>query len=286
MAGITINPIITSNAAGSFSASSDGVVAGTYYADPSVRFLLSQGTIGATTGVMYGGMAISEIIPAASVIPGQSPFNILPSTSVATIQGWSVFDQAHALINTPESTVPTGFYGMSISYFRTGSNARIAVACAPSLVSLDGGLITQQVSWDYVGQQIVPYVAAYAANVITAATWAATNGGQSTFTTTTAHGVAVGDYFYISGMTPAGYNGGYIAQTGTTGSTLVGIATPTQQAVTPGTATAFGTLVAGGGAAPCRVLSIIPTNNMTVGIDSSGTYFNWNYNGSAAVILI
>lgn len=79
----------------------------------------------------------------------------------------------------------------------------------------------------------------YSANVITAASWASTNGGQVTFTTTTSHSVTVGATFTISGMTPSGYNGSFVAITGTTGSTLVAAL-----ATDPGTATVMGTLVA------------------------------------------
>jgi hypothetical protein len=42
-----------------------------------------------------------------------------------------------------------------------------------------------------------------------------------TLTTSSAHGIAVGEAVNISGVVPAGYNGTWIAQTGTTGSTLV-----------------------------------------------------------------
>jgi hypothetical protein len=57
-------------------------------------------------------------------------------------------------------------------------------------------------------------------DAITAASWAATGGGQVTYTTTTAHGVTVGSTFVIAGMVPTGYNGSFTAIAGTTGSTL------------------------------------------------------------------
>ena len=75
------------------------------------------------------------------------------------------------------------------------------------------------------------------ANVITAASWAATSGGQVTFSTTSSHGIPVGGTFVISGMTPAGYNGTFVAISGTTGSTLVAVLT-----TNPGTATVMGTM--------------------------------------------
>jgi hypothetical protein len=280
MAGIVVNPIVTTNAFGSFFAASDGLIQGTAYDDPAFNFALSQGTWAGTVPAI-GGMAISELIPVAGAQPGNASFNIEPAVSAAGITGLTVFNQAVAMISSPQSTVPQTQQGMSVNYYRLGSNARIAVAMAPSLVSLEGGLISQQVSWDFVGQQLVPYVAAYPANALTGATWASTNGGEATFTTTTAHGVAVGDYFAISGMVPTGYNGVYQALTGTTGSTLIGAL-----ATNPGTETTLGTLVAGGGAFPGKILEVVPSNCLTVSVDSTGTLFNWNPNGSCAVVLI
>jgi hypothetical protein len=282
MSGVLVNPIVTTNAPGSFFASSDGLIQGTAYDDPAFNFALCQGTWGAS-GAAFGGMAISEFItPSGPTLePGNASLNLQPATAVGNISGLTVFNQAVAMIASPGSTAPKATLGMSVSYYRTGSNARIAVAMAPSLVSLEGAIISSQVSWDFVGQQLVPYVAAYPANVITAASWSATSGGEATFTTTTAHGVGVGDYFAISGMTPSGYNGVYQALTGTTGSTLIGALV-----TNPGTATTFGTLVAGGGAFPGRIIEICPSNCLTVSVDPTGTLFNWNPNGACAVVLI
>ena len=58
-------------------------------------------------------------------------------------------------------------------------------------------------------------------DTLTAQSWAATSGGQVTFTTTSAHSVAVGVSFTISGSSPIGYNGSFVAIAGTSGSTLV-----------------------------------------------------------------
>ena len=81
-----------------------------------------------------------------------------------------------------------------------------------------------------------PVQGIYPANAFTALSYSA---GLATATTTTAHGVAVGTWFQVSGVTPAGYNGYWLAAAGTTGSTLVwAIAT------NPGAETALGTLVA------------------------------------------
>ena len=81
-----------------------------------------------------------------------------------------------------------------------------------------------------------PVYGKWPANVLTAASYA---GGQVTATTTTNHGVSVGDYFTISGCTPAGYNGTFKALPGTATNTLVYAV-----ASDPGAESVLGTLVA------------------------------------------
>ena len=282
-----INPALTTNAAGFFSVTEDGLVQGTALDDPAVRLQLAGGVWDpAATVVGYGGMGVYVNVPlsTAGTTTASDSFGgyVGPATSVTanaagTLSGFMVFDQAINGIISPQTPVPQFASGMTINYYKLGSNARIAVQMAPSLVSLDGGIITPLVSWDYTNQQLVPYVAAYPANVLTGASWASTGGGQVTFTTTTNHGVAVGDYFTISGMTPAGYNGDFIAITGTATNSLVA-----SLAVNPGSETVLGTLVAGGGALPCTVLKVKTTNCLTVNPSS----FTWNSNGACAVIQI
>jgi hypothetical protein len=71
-------------------------------------------------------------------------------------------------------------------------------------------------------------------------TWQqATATGRIIATTLTAHGVSVGDLFQLAGMTPTAYNTYYVADVGTTGSTLVA-----DMYLAPGPATILGTLLA------------------------------------------
>ena len=76
----------------------------------------------------------------------------------------------------------------------------------------------------------------FGTNQLTALSWAS---GQITATTTTAHGVSVGDWFQLAGCVPVAYNIWYQAAAGTTGSTLVA-----NVAANPGTETTLGSLVA------------------------------------------
>ena len=82
-----------------------------------------------------------------------------------------------------------------------------------------------------------PAFGKYPANALTAIS---SSGGVGAATTTTAHGVAVGNWFFLSGNTPTGFNGWFQAIAGTTGSTLVFIIPGGD----PGAETVLGTLQA------------------------------------------
>lgn len=157
VATVTLNPLVTTNAAGSFSLYSDGVIQGTAMDDPAKRNALAGGILSSSETVpMWGGVAIQELIPAATsngILGG----TIARSTNLATITGFSVFDQAHAGLTTPQSPVPLFASGMQINFYRLGTGARLALQIDPALVSLDGGLITQNVSWDFTNQKIIAY---------------------------------------------------------------------------------------------------------------------------------
>lgn len=278
---LSINPYQTTQPGDSFLQSTQGYVQGALMDDPAVRMELTAGYLKSTETIpMWPGVALQEYVNTNGAAADGTGAAVARSLTAATITGWCVGNQNGSMVVTPGSTVPIQGVGGDIHYMRTGSNARIAVQCAASLVaSLATGAVNSQVSWDFLNQQLIPYVAAYNANVITATTWAATNGGQATFTTTSAHGVTVGSYFQISGSVPTGYNGDYIALAGTTGSTLIGAL-----ATNPGSITTEGTLVAGGGAAPCKVLST-NTNSKIVSPYVAGTSLLWT-TGNAAIILI
>lgn len=302
MSGVTINPVLTSNAAGTFGVSWDGLMQGTAMPDPAVRFFLASGYLDPTALLpMWGGVGISEIVPTFPASPPLTPdvalqgkINRATNVSVVgaalSLTGFSVFDQAYGMVNSPQSPVPLGFQGGQVMFYRLGSGARIAVACDPSFIGA-GSIITQQVSWDFDTQQLVPFNAAYAANALTNAVFAATGGGQVTFTTTSAHGVGVGEVIDIGDipagapMLPATYKGTYRTIAGTTGSTIVAQKI-VNQGTDPGAYVSGGQLDGGGGALPVRVLKVQATGNMTVSYDPVSGFATWNRNGCAALILI
>jgi hypothetical protein len=156
---IVLNPNIQTNALGSFMIESDGVITGTAWPDPAARFALSGGILAADEPLpIWGGVAITELIPSNVYVPG-GPFNpraelggvIRRATSDADLIGWSVFDQNYAAINTPQSPVPQTAPGGFVAFYRLGCGIRIAVPMDPGLVA-EGQPVNTPVSWDYTNQ--------------------------------------------------------------------------------------------------------------------------------------
>jgi hypothetical protein len=169
-ANIAFNPYIQTSAAGMFNIESDGFIVGTAMPDPATRFALSGGWLAAAeTLPMYGGVAINESVPTERSTAPATPTRpdialggvIARATTLAagagSVTGFSVFDQNYAAVNTPQSPVPSVGNGGLVNFYRMGSGARVALAIDPALVTLEGGLITQQVSWDFSLQRIIAF---------------------------------------------------------------------------------------------------------------------------------
>lgn len=153
VANIAFNPALTTNAAGSFAVATDGYIAGTALNDPAVRYALAGGVLAAAETIpMWGGVGIFEDTGSSS--QGGS---VGRAANLAGLTGFSVFDQNHSAINTPQSPVPLLASGGMVNFYRLGSRARVAVECDPALASLVGGLITAQVSWDFTNQKLIAY---------------------------------------------------------------------------------------------------------------------------------
>jgi hypothetical protein len=281
----------TTNAAGSFTIQNDGDIVGVQMDDPATRFAIRSGyVLSSETIGMVGGVGIYEDIPQpysqSSPVPDMNMQcgigrAISLTGTVGVLSGFTLFNQTHNAVTSPTNPVPTAGSLQTFNYVRLGSGARIAVAIDPSLVSLDGGLVGQQVSWDFNLQRLVPFVAAYPANVLTALSWGTANGGTVTGSTLTSHGIAVGDDFTLSGSVPAAYNGDFTALAGTTSNVLVFALSPN-----PGVETTLGTLVAGGGALACRIDRIRTGNSMVPVYNAATGLWTWNRQGSSAIITI
>lgn len=293
-AQISINPVLTNNAQGSFQTQSDGYIQGVALDDPAVRNQLAGGyLVSAETLPMWGGVGISEIIPGGANTPARElGGGVSRATSIATptdtstagiLTGFSVFNQDHAMINTPQSPVPLAATNMLVNFYRLGSLARIAVKCDPALISKQGKLITSLVSWDYVAQMLVAYSPAYTAAVVSGATWSA---GVATFTVNVDYQtlLSAGDRINVSGVVSTGggsYNGNWV---------VVDVPDATHvrvtMASTGGTFSSNGALAAGGGALPCKIIDVQATNCMTVLYDSATGFATWDRNGACALIQI
>ena len=153
---VAFNIGATTNAAGLFNTQAAGLYAGIYMDDPSTRYKLAGGVLASTeTLPMWGGVGLQELIPTGGLdVRGNQ---IKRSTIQTNLTGFAVFNQNGAAINSPQSPVPVTLVGNQVNFFRLGSGAQITLEIDPALASLDGGLITQQVSWDYTNQKIVAY---------------------------------------------------------------------------------------------------------------------------------
>lgn len=294
---ITFNPMAQTNALGSFNVTADGLIQGMAMADPASRFALNMGVVGSgETNPMWGGLGISEAIPGTAGTTAVQLGSLITRATVignsgvaGQLTGFTVFDQGHSMVNWPQSPVPTASPGMSIPYYRLGSGARIALPCSSTLsAAMLSNPINNPVSWDFVAQELVPYGAAWTAVSITGATWASTAGGETTFTVGTdlTTKLAAGSIIDVSGVVNTGgastgaYNGNFVVVSVTSTTIVV------YQAASgsPGTYASGGTVAAGGGALPVKVLSLSSGNSMTV--TYSGGNATWNRSGNAALVLL
>ena len=306
-ANITFNPVITTNALGSFNVSTAGYIQGMALDQPAARSWLSGGILAASeTLPMWGGLPIVESIPTPAVAnPNAALGGIITRatalTSTGGLTGWSVFDQQYAAINSPQSQVPlVGTYGQ-VNFYRTGSGARIAVACDPNLVTTEGVPINKAAtwSWNWLGGFLQTYDASTPTYAVTSLTYSAANGGQIAVVM----GVAdpnitqVGDIVWISGATTGGtggnaaVNGAFVVNTWTSTSAFTVAATNSGGAAYYGTIAGTILLNEGTGDAAAtpvflRVLEVQVGNSFTVNYNSITGFATWNQTGSTAIILV
>lgn len=287
---ISFNPLLTTNALGSFSTQSDGYVQGVALDDPAVRFALAGGVLAiAETLPMWGGVAISESIPTGGDTATGS--SIARASAIANLTGFSVFNQAHNWVTSPQSECPSASGGMMVPFYRLGSGARIAVAVDPSLVSLDGGLINAQVSWDFDNQRLQAYDAATATVSVTSIT-SSYAAGVYTFVVVCAAASlvgAVGDAINVSGVTGTGaalVNGNQVVTAFTDNQNFTFKVNAASGAIATGALTGTIVLNQGIGALPVKVLSINAANSKTVQYDAVNGFVHWLPNQACAIIQI
>ena len=301
VATIPFNYTQTTNAAGSFTTTTSGGVQGTQYDDPETRWSLRSGIVAQSETIpMWGGVGIYEQIPnLAAGNPEQSLGSVigrattLTATNAKGLSGFSLFNQVYNAPTSTNSTVPLAASGMTFNYQRLGTGARIWVACDPSLTSLEGGAVGQNVSWDFNAQRLAPYDASTATITINSASWANTAGGQITTAVTNWTGAwqpTAGDIVTISGATNTGTGGAAAinAQFTVVSATSTGAVLAAPDA----TGTVYGTIGGspvfnfGTGALNVRVDQIVPAGNMIVAYNPATGNAIWNYSGPCAIITI
>lgn len=291
-ANVTFNPYIQTSANnGLFNAQSKGLRQGTAYPDPATRFRLRGCVLSVDeTLPMWGGVGIYMDVPGVSGAPraelGPVCGRATALTGSLALAGFSVFDQAYGMVTSPQSPVPLiGTYGQVMAY-PLGSLARIAVACDPSLIDLQGGAIGASVSWDFVNQLLVPFEAS--ALTISSGTYNDTT-GVVVLTMSAPIDFDAGDAIVVSSLTGTGayasLDGTFTAIDTTSGSTV----TYNAGAGLGASTITGGSLTLGSGAnsaLPVKVLDVQSSNCEVVVYDPDTGYATWDYDGACAVIQI
>lgn len=286
MANLSLNPMATTNAAGSFGVQSDGFIQGVALDDPANRFNLASGTVAATeTKPLWGGLPVAELLPGVNSSPRGS--TIRRAASLAELEGFTVFNQAHNGLTTPQSPVPLYASGMSVSFYRLGSNMRVPLKASAQVVALGtaGASVKTPLAWDFVNNQVTTAAAAAFSGSDIATTAVTYSNGVATATTASAHGLTAGQYVKISGVAPAAYNGTVVVLTVTSATTF----TYAPASAPGGSATTQGTIGAVAQAditLPVKVISIENGNSKTVSYDSATGFLTWNNTGSCALVLL
>lgn len=291
VASLTYNPYTTTVAQGMFNVQSNGLKQGTAYPDPSTRNALRGGYLDSgETLPMWGGVGIYMDVPGTvgqpNVAFGTKMGRADSLTGSKALAGFSVFDQNYSMVTTPQNTVPISVSGQQVNVYALGSRARIAVACDPILIDLFGLPIGTAVSWDFVNQLLVPFIAS--ALTISSGTYNNTT-GVITLTMSAPITFGPGDAVVISSLTGTGafasLNGTWTAIAPTSGSTVTLAATAGVGAST----ITGGSASLGSGAnstLPVKVLEVQATNCVTVSWDPVNLVATWNFNGCCAVIQI
>lgn len=153
---IAINPSQTIAPPSGFFIGTQGYIQGLAVDDPIARQWLLSGAVASTVSQpMWGGMGVEELVsdPGAS----DSGNSVAIASTAATLCGFSVLNRAYSNLLSPGNNVPVASAGMSIAYYRLGSNARIPVLCTNALLTAaEGAASVAAVAWDPVNQQLVP----------------------------------------------------------------------------------------------------------------------------------
>lgn len=289
MSVLTVNPMQTTNAKGTFNIKSEGFIQGVAIDDPAARYALAFGALAnSEIKPMWGGVAVNELLTGSD--PSARGANIKRATSIAELVGFSVFNQAHNGLVTPQSPVPLFLSNMSVSFYRFGSGSRVPVKASDAVIALaaTGISVNQPLVWNFATDSLDVFSTVAASVDTTAITYTpatATADGFATATTASAHGLAVGSYVTITAAVPTAYNGTAQVLSVPSGTTFTykPASVPTGAATTQG---AVGVTTQSAVALPVKIIETQMGNSKTVAYDSTTGFATWNDSGNVAVILL
>ena len=289
MSGITINPMAVTNGAGMFNQQSIGYVQGDYQSNTTSRNKLQSGVVASTeTNPMFGGIPVQVYIPNGSGLSTGSP--LARATTVAQILGFTTFSQGSGMIQSAQSPVPLAAAGQTMNYFELGSAVQLSVACDPGLAAtLEGGLINQQVSWDFNNNCLQAYDASTATVSVTSITSSYANGVYTFAVVVAAASVvaAVGDLINVSGVTGTGaalVNGNQTVTAFTDNQHFSFQVTAASGAIATGALTGTIILNEGIGALNVKIRNVQIGNSMIVSYNSTTGNASWIRTGTCALI--
>jgi hypothetical protein len=105
---------------------------------------------------MWGGMGITDSVWTTGSQSDSIGSVLTLATSQANLTGFTVFNQANAMIQSANSPVPLAALTAGINFLRFGSGARIAVACSQAVATaLTGAASNVALYWDYTNQVLL-----------------------------------------------------------------------------------------------------------------------------------
>lgn len=156
---ISQNFMKTTSPLNSFLLETQGYYAGIMLDDPSAQQWIVTGMIGnSVMQAMWAGLPITETNPGLETGANIGGSVVSPATSNSAITGFMIANQEYNGVISNSNNVPMFSSGMSISFVRLRSNARVVVpvdpGTAPALVGLP---INSQISWDFTNNALTTY---------------------------------------------------------------------------------------------------------------------------------
>jgi hypothetical protein len=162
---LTYNPAQVTVAANTFYDTSDGAIQGFFQDDPALRNELRSGLVAPSQSTpLWGGMGITVTGPATGVEAQSFKAMLSLASSQSNLLGFTVWNQAHAVILNPSVSNPVPQAGAgngtnpggAINFFLLGSGAQIWVQCSSTVAAAFKGVAWNTATyWDYTNQVLL-----------------------------------------------------------------------------------------------------------------------------------